>query len=83
VWSPLLLILLCLSSFASACVCALTDHPGQAIERVIASTPIATAPVLQVWSAVLVALLLSSVMLRRTEAAPERASPASLQRFRF
>jgi hypothetical protein len=80
---PVLLIALCLFSFASACVCALSDHPGQAVERVIASTPLATVPILQVWGAALAVLLLSSVIVGRTSAACGRASPASLQRFRF
>jgi hypothetical protein len=80
---PVLLIALCLFSFASVCVCAISDHPGQAIERVIASTPLATVPVLQLWGAALLLLVLSRVIVGRTSAAWGRASPASLQRFRF
>jgi hypothetical protein len=78
-----LLIALCLFSFASVCVCAMSDHPGQAIERVIASTPLATVPVLQLWGVVLALLVLPIVIVGRTSAACGRASPASLQRFRF
>ena len=80
---PVLLIALCLFSFASVCVCALSDHPGHAVERVIASTPLATVPVLQLWGTALAVLVLSSVIVGRTSAASGRASPASLQRFRF
>jgi hypothetical protein len=80
---PVLLIALCLFSFASVCVCALSDHPGQTVERVIASTPLATVPVLQLWGGALAVLVLSTVVVGRTATACGRASPASLQCFRF
>jgi len=80
---PVLLIVLCLFSFASVCVCALSDHPGQTVERVLASTPLATVPVLQLWGAALAVLVLSTVIVGRTSTACGRASPASLQCFRF
>jgi len=74
----LLLILgLLLLGFACACI---TDHPAQAIERVLAA--VATAPpVIEVWSTNAFALMLLTLALARQARARSRRSPALLQRF--
>ncbi len=72
----LLVLVLLLLGFACAFI---TDHPMQAIERVLAAIP-ALPPVLQVWS-VQVALF-GIVALALVRPIPNaRPSPAVLQRF--
>lgn len=77
----LLLAVACLALLGFACAC-LTDHPAQALERVVAA--IAQMPaVIEVWSLLTFAagLALITAATRRRGYGPSRASPALLQRF--
>jgi hypothetical protein len=68
---------LLLLGFACACI---TDHPAQAIERVLAA--VATAPpLIEVWSVNAFALVLLTLAFVRQARSRARPSPASLQRF--
>jgi hypothetical protein len=75
----LALLLLMLVGFACAC---LTDNPMQAIERVVSA--LGQVPALTVvWTLMFATLLLAQPRLQPQNAGRGRASPASLQRFRF
>ena len=73
----LLIVALLLLGFACAC---LSDHPMQAIERVLASIP-AVPPVLEVWSANALALAMLMLLASRYVRPVARPSPAVLQCF--
>jgi hypothetical protein len=73
----LLIVALLLLGFACAC---LSDHPMQAIERVLASIP-AVPPVGEVWSVQAIALAMLMLFAGRYVRAVARPSPATLQRF--
>jgi len=75
----LVLIAVMLLGFACAC---LTDHPMQAIEKVLAAIP-AVPAIIEVWSALAVGLFAAAVASRPPALARRRASPAVLQRFLF
>ncbi len=83
----LLIVALLLLGFACAC---LSDHPMQAIERVLASIPAAPpvsdvwsvqAIALDVWSVQAIALAMLMLFAGRYVRAVARPSPATLQRF--
>lgn len=75
----LVFLILMLVGFACAC---LGDSPMQAIERVLAA--FAQLPtVLVAWALMFATLLLAMPRLQPQRAGRGRASPASLQRFRF
>ena len=80
--ASILLVLVCLLAVGAACACT-SDHPGQAIERVLASVPAALPAPVELWSLLIVALAAPSVLLRRRTLAFGRASPSVLQRFLF
>ena len=73
----LLIVALLLLGFACAC---LSDHPMQAIERVLASIPTAL-PVVEVWSLNAVAVAMLMLLTAGYVRAVARPSPATLQRF--
>jgi len=74
----LLIVALLLLGFACAC---LSDHPLQAIERVLASIP-AALPLGEVWSVNAAALAMMLMLLAAGYVrAIARPSPATLQRF--
>ncbi len=73
----LLIAALLLLGFACAC---LSDHPMQAIERVLTSIP-AALPLLEVWSPNAIALALLMLLTAGYGRAVARPSPATLQRF--
>jgi len=73
----LLIVALLLLGFACAC---LSDHPMQAIERVLTSIP-AALPLLEVWSPNGVALAMLMLLTAGYVRAVARPSPATLQRF--
>jgi len=73
----LLIVALLLLGFACAC---LSDHPMQAIERVLSSIPTAL-PLIQVWSLNAVALSMLMLLAAGYVRAVARPSPATLQRF--
>lgn len=76
-----LLVVLALLLLGFACA-FVTDHPLQAIERMLAAIP-ALPPVLEVWSVhVLAVLALIGLALAVVRPIPNaRPSPAALQRF--
>jgi uncharacterized membrane protein YbhN (UPF0104 family) len=74
----LLIVLLLMLGFVCLCI---SDHPSQAVERVLLA--IAHAPPAMVTAFVFVAMSFATVTPRRVVAATGRASPASLQRFLF
>jgi hypothetical protein len=73
----LLIVALLLLGFACAC---LSDHPIQAIERVLAAIP-AVPPVVEVWSVNALGLAMLMLLAGRYVRAVARPSPATLQRF--
>ena len=73
----LLIVALLLLGFACAC---LSDHPMQAIERVIASIP-AAPPVGEVWSVQAIGLAMLMLLAGRYVRAVARPSRATLQCF--
>jgi hypothetical protein len=76
----ILLAIVCLALFGFACAC-LSDHPMQALERVLGAIP-ALPALIEVWSLVTLAALASAALLVSLTTARARApSPAALQRF--
>jgi hypothetical protein len=75
----LFVLLLMLLGFACACF---SDHPMQAVERALTalSNP---APLVEVWSPLIVLLLAMPLVFLAHSRAVGRASPATLQRFLF
>jgi hypothetical protein len=73
----LLIVALLLLGFACAC---LSDHPMQAIERVLSSIP-AALPLVEVWSLNAVASSMLMLLAAGYVRAVARPSPATLQRF--
>jgi hypothetical protein len=73
----LLIVALLLLGFACAC---LSDHPMQAIDRVLAAFS-AAPPVIAVWSVQALALGLAMLLAAASVRAVARPSPATLQRF--
>jgi hypothetical protein len=73
----LLIIGLLLLGFACAC---LSDHPMQAIERMLAAIP-AVPPLIEVWSVNAIGLAMLMLLAGRYARAVARPSPATLQRF--
>ena len=73
----LLIVALLLLGFACACF---SDHPMQAIERVLAAIP-AVPPVVQVWSVNAIGLAMLTLLAGRYIRAVARPSPATLQCF--
>lgn len=77
----MLLAVLCLLLVGFACAC-FSDHPAQAIARAV-SAPAATPAVIEVWSLVVLSLLVAPLLVARRVGGFGRASPAQLQRFLF
>lgn len=73
----LLIIALLLLGFACAC---LSDHPMQALERVLTAIP-AALPLSEVWSVNAAALAMLMLVGSRYVRPVARPSPATLQRF--
>lgn len=76
-----LLLVVALLVLGFVCVC-MSDHPVQALERALAAIPVA-APTTSVEFAALAALTVATMGATRLRYAPDRASPAALQRFLF
>jgi hypothetical protein len=75
----ILVAVLCLALLGFACAC-LTDHPMQAVERVL--TAIAAVPaVVDVWAAAVVAFLAAAAAVATRRVVAEAPSHAALQRF--
>jgi hypothetical protein len=64
-----------------ACACA-TDHPMQTVERAVSAVA-AIPAVIEVWTYMFAALLVTSFVLPKRRTALGRASPQELQRFLF
>jgi hypothetical protein len=75
----ILLLIVALLLLGFACVC-LSDHPLQAIARVLASIP-AAPPVGEAWSVQAIALAMLMLFAGGYVRAVARPSPATLQRF--
>jgi hypothetical protein len=76
----ILLAVVCLLIFGSACAC-LSDHPLQALNQALGSLP-ALPALIEVWSFLTLLALAAGVFVASTSMVRERSpSPASLQRF--
>jgi hypothetical protein len=76
----ILLAFVCLALLGFACAC-LTDQPMQALERALAAVP-ALPALIEVWSLIALAALVSAVLFLRAVPVRARApSAATLQRF--
>ena len=75
----ILLVIVALLLLGFACAC-LSDHPLQAIERVLASIP-AALPLGEVWSVNAATLAMLMLLAAGYVRAIARPSPATLQRF--
>jgi len=82
--AAILFVLLCLFAVCAACACAVSNHPGQTIERVLAAMPaVLPASVAAVWTFAFAALMTVGLLVSQRQRAFGRASPAELQRFLF
>jgi len=77
----ILLFVLLLMVVGIACACA-TDHPAQALERVLSAIDAAPAVVI-LWPYVFAAVAFGALIFPRRYRAMGRASPQVLQRFLF
>ena len=77
----ILLLILLVVALGVICICA-TDHPAQVLERALSVIP-AAPPLAEMWAVLVTVLLAASLVRLRPRFEPERASPATLQRFLF
>lgn len=75
-----LVLFTCVGFTCAACVMA---HPGSAIERTLASAPVAMLPPEAGWSFLLVLAFGPLIVVRPRRFSLGHASPAELQRFLF
>lgn len=76
----ILVLILLVALLGFVCVC-MSDHPGQAVDRVLQA--VAAAPALLVIWGFVLAVGLTAVVQAEAVLGSNRASPATLQRFLF
>ena len=78
-----LVLLVCFAAIGATCAACVSSHPVQAIERTLASVPMASLPPDTTAFFVLVVALTTLLLVRPRFLSLGRASPAELQRFLF
>jgi membrane protein implicated in regulation of membrane protease activity len=81
--ASVLVVIVCLASAGTTCVCVVGHHPNQAVEQVASAIPAALPAPPPTWTFAMVATLTGLMVVAHRRRSSGRASPEMLQRFLF
>jgi hypothetical protein len=82
--ASVLVVIVCLASAGTTCVCVVGHHPNHAVEQVASAIPAALpAPPPTAWTLAMVATVTGLMVVAVRRRSSGRASPEMLQRFLF